>query len=360
MNDGLPERVANIKKWLAQCIELNLVFSADPATQAFCLARLQQLCHSDLLEQKVSSELAGRHWRPPYRLLFILSEKDPLATMEGFLVAYLIGSRMRIKARDSLNWLMLLRRELGLSADNCEIYDWQSDSQDDVKLLQDIDTVLLAGGEALIRHYRMMTPVHIRLIELGPKLSGIALFGQRLPPLDTILTDACLFLQQVCSSPRFIVVEDKTAAEQLYHQLQQHLDRLPLLAESDRLVQLTKARELAMHYIVQPDLGKISYSQRSGWGVTLSHSFSPELWLPKGFQIVIGSIEKNLEQAERRWPGRLQTLGYWGKQTCPQVGSFTRYCPIGSMHARPLLAPHDGFFMLSALVRFIHREDYLS
>lgn len=359
MKKALPERVVEIKQWLARCIELNLTFSTDPATQAFCLARLQQLCHSDLLEKKISNELAGRHWRPPHRLLFILSEKDPLATMEGFLVAYLIGSRMRIKARDSLNWLMVLRQELGLSTDECEIYDWQSDNQDDAKLLLDIDTVLLAGGEALINHYRMITPAHIRLIELGPKLSGMAIFGQRLPPIDAILTDGSLFLQQVCSSPRFIVVEDKTVAEQLYHQLQQHLDRLPLLAENHRLLQLAKARELEMHYILHPQQGKIIYSPLSGWGVTLSHSFSPEFWLPKGFQIVIGPIEHILKQAEQRWPGRLQTLGFWGKRTCPPMGSFTRYCPIGTMHARSLLAPHDGFFMLPALVRFIHREDYL-
>ncbi|WP_159566228.1 acyl-CoA reductase [Budvicia diplopodorum] len=358
MSSQLAERVAKIKQWIGQCAESYFQFSADPETQAFCLARLRQLSSSDLLEQKVANELADHIWRPPHRLLFIISEKDPLGTLEGFLVAYLIGSKMRIKARHSRDWLIWLRQELGLSADDCEIYDWQSQRQDDQRLLSGVDTVLLAGGEDLIRHYRNITPVHIRLIELGPKISGMALFGQQIPPIENIVKDTCLFLQCVCSSPRFILAEDESVAEYVYSQLQQRLDQLPPLPENQRLQQLTKSRELAMHHILQPLLGKVAYSPASGWGVTLTHSFIPAFWLPHGFQIIVGPIEQNLYQAELRWPGRLQTLGYWGKPACPQTGSFTRYCPVGTMHARSLLAPHDGFFILPSLVRFIHREDY--
>ena len=353
----MPQRLDKIKQWLGQCAQLGFQFSADPATQAFCLTRLQQLSTGDLLEQKVEKELSGRCWQPPRRLLFIISEKDPLGTMEGFLVAYLLGSKMRIKARHSLDWLILLRQELGLSANDCEIYDWQSQQQDDRQLLSGVDTVLLAGGESLIRHYRAITPVHIRLIELGPKLSAIVLFGQQLPAIDTIIKDTCLFLQQVCSSPRFILVEDENVAEQLYSQLQSRLEQLPLLPDSQRLLQLTKVRELAMRYILQPDSGKVANSH-SGWAVALTRSFSPEFWFPNGFQIIVGPVEQNLNYAEQRWPGRLQTLGYWGKPSCPEIGSFTRYCPVGRMHERSLLAPHDGFFILPSLVRFIHREDY--
>lgn len=358
MNHPLFERAAKIKQWLGKLAQLNFQFSTDPSTQAFCQARLRQLSTTDLLLQKVDGELAGCNWRPPHRLLFVISEKDPLGTLEGFLAAYLIGSKMRIKARHSRDWLIWFRQELGLSADDCEIYDWQSQQQDDRQLLTGVDTILLAGGEALICHYRAIVPAHIRLIELGPKLSAIALFGQQIPPIDAIIQDTCLFLQRVCSSPRFILVEDNSIAEQLYIQLKSMLDQLPSLSENQRLLQLSKARELAIHNILQPDSSKLTHSQTSGWGVSLMHHFSPELWLPNGFHIVVGPISQNLNQAERRWPGRLQTLGYWGKSHSPQTGSFTRYCPIGTMHARPLLAPHDGFFILPSLVRFIHRENY--
>lgn len=358
MKPQLPERLLKIRSWIASCIQSEMQFSSDPATQQFCLSRLHLWCSTDLPEQKIERELAGKSWRPPGRLLLVISEKYPLGTLEGFLAAYLIGSRMRIKARHSRPWLESLRQALDLSDDECQISDWQSHQQSDEQLLQGVDTVLLAGGEALIHHYRKITPAHIRLIELGPKISGMAILGHQLPPMEKILTDVCLFLQQVCSSPRFILLDSELAAEQLYQQLQHVLDRLPRLAEDERIAQLAKARELTMYQKLTSDWGKIDYSESSGWGVTLSRHFSPELWLPKGFQLIVSPVDISLSDAQSRWPGRLQTLGYWGDISDLQHGGFTRYCPIGRMHDRSLLAPHDGFFILQSLVYFIDKDDY--
>ncbi|QBH98532.1 acyl-CoA synthetase [Limnobaculum zhutongyuii] len=358
MKQQSPERLIKVRAWIASCIRSEMQFSSDPATQQFCLSRLHLWCSTDLLEQKIERELAGRNWRPPDRLLLVISEKDPLGTLEGFLAAYLIGSRMRIKARHSRGWLESLRQALDLSDDECQISDWPSHQQSDEQLLQGIDTILLAGGEALIQHYRKITPAHIRLIELGPKISGMAILGHQLPPVEKILTDVCLFLQQVCSSPRFILLDSEQAAEQLYQQLHHALDELPRLAEDERIAQLAKVRELAMYQKLTPDWGKIDYSKSSGWGVTLSRQFSPELWLPKGFQLILSPVDVSLSNAESRWPGRLQTLGYWGDISDFQQSSFTRYCPIGRMHDRSLLAPHDGFFILQSLVSFIDKDDY--
>ncbi|MCD1125719.1 acyl-CoA synthetase [Jinshanibacter sp. LJY008] len=358
MKQPLTERLVKVRAWIASCIGSGMQFSSDPATQQFCLSRLHLWCSTDLPEQKIERELGERNWRPPERLLLVISEKDPLGTLEGFLATYLIGSSMRIKARNSRVWLESLRQALGLSSDECQISDWQSHQQSDEQLLQGIDTVLLAGGEALIHHYRKITPAHIRLIELGPKISGMAILGHQLPPVDKILTDVCLFLQQVCSSPRFILLDDEQAAEQLYQQLQHVLDRLPRLAEEERITQLAKARELAMYQTLVPDWGKINYSESSGWGVTLSRHFTPELWLSKGFQLILSPVDISLSNVESRWPGRLQTLGYWGDISNFQYGGFTRYCSIGRMHDRSLLAPHDGFFILQSLVSFIDKDDY--
>lgn len=339
-------------------MQSDIQFSTDPATQQFCLSRLNLWCTSNLPEQKIQQELEGRCWRPPHRLLLVISEKDPLGTLEGFLAAYLIGSHMRIKARDSRDWLVSLRHELGLSEEECEIEDWQSHQQNDRRLLQGVDAVLLAGGEALIKHYREITPAHIRLIELGPKMSGIAISGRSQPSVEDIITDTCLFLQQVCSSPRFILLDDEQVAAKLYRQLQQSLDTLPQLPESDRIVQLSKSRELTMFYAINPSAGKVDYSEISGWGITFSRHFNPELWLPKGFQLILSPINTSLSDAQSRWPGRLQTLGYAGDISLFESYRFTRYCPIGRMHYRSLLAPHDGFFILQSLVSFIDKEDY--
>ena len=356
MNDDIQARLLKVKDWLKSIALGGWLFSDDPNTQAFCLSRIATLASSDLLERKLNNELGKRVWRPPYRLLLVISETDPLGTLEGFLAAYLIGCRIRIKARDSLPLLEALRQALSLSETECEIANWQSHDQDDARLLDGIDTVLLAGGDSLIRHYRAVAPAHVRLVELGPKLSSMAILGDDLPPVDLILTDVCLFLQGVCSSPRFIVVEKKRTAERLFDEIALRLESLPRLPHDVRLGQLARARSFAFQSLLSHSPLKVSHSEASGWGMTLSEAFSPELWFPWGISIVLGNIDSHLEQAQSRWYGQLQTLGYWGTKSALRYGGFTRYCPIGQMHMRSALAPRDGVFTLAALVTFIDEE----
>lgn len=211
----------------------------------------------------------------------VISETDPLGTLEGFLAAYLIGCRIRIKARDSLPLLETLRQTLGLSESECEIENWNSQNQDDARLLKGVDVALLAGGDSLIRHYRSVAPSYIRLVELGPKLSAMAILGDEPPPLDRLLADICLFLQGVCSSPRFIAIEKKRTAERLFTLLASRLDALPPLPDDIRLGQLAKVRTLSMQSLLSSDCFKIVHSEASGWTVTLSTGLSPEVWLPK-------------------------------------------------------------------------------
>lgn len=356
MNDGLLTRLLNVKAWLKGVADGGWLFSDDPDTQAFCLSRIATLASSDLLERKLKGELGDRHWRPPYRLLLVVSETDPLGTLEGFLAAYLIGCWIRVKARNSLPLLESLRSALELNESECEIADWQSQSQDDARLLDGVDVALLAGGDALIRHYRAVAPAHVRLVELGPKLSAMAVWGNDLPPIDLILTDVCLFLQGVCSSPRFIVLENRRVAERLFDELALRLDSLPRLPNDVRLEQLVRARSLAFQSLLSGSPLKVGHSEASGWGMTLSEELSPELWFSKGISMVYGDVERHLEQAHRRWFGQLQTLGYWGTKSALRDGGFTRYCPIGRMHMRSALAPRDGVFTLAALVTFIDEE----
>ncbi|WP_261832755.1 acyl-CoA reductase [Leminorella grimontii] len=357
MNDELQARLVKVKRWLKSVEFSDWLFSNDPDTQAFCRSRIAKLSSSDWLERKLCGELGDRTWREPYRLLLVISETDPLGTLEGFLAAYLIGSRIRIKARGSLPLLEALRQALDLSESECEIADWQSQSQDDARLLDGVDVVLLAGGDLLIRHYRAVAPAHVRLVELGPKLSAMAILGDALPPVSHILTDVCLFLQGVCSSPRFIVVEKQRMAERLFDELASRLDALPRLPDDVRLGQLAKAKALYFQSLLSGGMFKVSHSEASGWGVTLSGELSPDIWLPTGISIVYGDVGRHLEQAHDRWFGQLQTLGYWGTESALRYGGFTRYCPVGKMHMRSALAPRDGVFTLAALVTFIDEEN---
>jgi hypothetical protein len=357
MQEAVAERIRRAKACIAESVA-SWRFSDDPATQAFCRSRLEALCHSDGMERQYAHELGGRSWRPPRRLLLVISETDPLGTLEGFLAAYLVGAPMRIKARLTRPWLQALRQTLGLTEEVCEIADWPSGGQDDERLLRDVDVALLAGGEELIRHYRAVAPVSVRLVELGPKTSAMAIFGEDLPPPEAIVRDFALFLQGVCSSPRVVLVERAATARRLFDQLREQLDSMPVLPEEMRLLQMVTASQWEMRATLSSGLNELHYCPDSGWGVTLQDVFAPEQWLPRSIPLVCGDIREMMRQARHRWPGRLQTLGVQGE---PQGfrgddAGFTRLCKIGNMHARSALAPHDGFFVLGALVFFIDDE----
>ena len=358
MNPLIEARITRIQRCLADCVTESWQFSLDAATQAFCLARLSEISHSSVLQEKFERELGDKSWRAPTRLLIVVSESDPLGTLEALLAAYLIGSKIRIKTRISTQWLQIIRQRLDLNEDECQILEWDSQHQDDTQILDGIDTILLAGGDALIRHYRQVTPSHIKLIELGPKISGMAIAGTSLPDIDLLLRDFYLFQQQVCSSPRFILLENAESAAELYQQLSARLDALSVLPDALRLQQMAQYQSLKLTEALNPTEFSARYSKTTGWGITYQTQFNPSTWLPAGFQLVVAPIEESLTLAQSQWVGQLQTLGYHGslRHLPLHHHSFTRYCPIGSMLLRPMSAAHDGFFMLSALVYFINQE----
>ncbi|WP_109408271.1 acyl-CoA reductase [Proteus genomosp. 4] len=358
MIEAILVRLANIKLCLIHCLNENWLFSDDVLTQKFCLERLKQWAYSDVLAQKVANELGNKNWRAPNKLLIVVSEKDPLGTLEALLAGYLIGSPIRIKARLSTQWLYPLRTYLGLNENQCEILNWSSENQNDELVLEGIEAILLAGGDALIQHYRQITPAHIKLIELGPKISGMAILGDSLPDISLVLNDVCLFRQQVCSSPRFILLENKTCAEQLYQQLSIALPSLSPLPDDLKLQQMAQAHEYSLSRERLNNEKPTHYDAKSGWAVTYHTQFRPQYWLNFGFQLIVGSVDHHLQLAQKEWFARLQTLAYHGDLSSLSLQNycFTRYCPIGTMHSRPMTATHDGFFILAALVFFVNKE----
>ena len=360
MMTELPERIQKLSAGLRH---LARVFTAeqlhpDPATGRFCLEQLRRLASVDELEAKVAGELAHGPWEPLGRLLIIISENDALGTLQGFAAAYLTGNAMRVKAALSAPLLLALRDVLGLPPDQCDIASWSGRDTADEDLLGDADAVLAAGSDALIRRVRSLAPSRIRLVEFGPKLS-VAAVGHNdgndaalAGCVDALLRDVSLFRQDVCSSPGFIMA-DETVAEKLAARLEERLPSLPALPQHDRLRQYAKGEELKLRHKLRLS-GRVVLHPGNGWGLTVSRGITPDLWLPKGFQICVGPLDELFSAARALWPGQLQTLGVAG--TVPPATGFSRICPLGSMHERPLTAPHDGLFELSALVKFVSDE----
>ncbi len=334
-----------------------LFAEAGPATRAHCHQAMAALCDAKVLQAKLDSELGDRSWRALGRLLVVVSENDLLGTSMAMIGACLTGNELLVKARRTQRLVSELKQALDLSDAQCRVVDWSSSEQDDRALLSEVDGVLLAGGESLIAHYRRVTPVGVRLIEYGPKLS-CALIGQAQPLGQTVaalLADMSLFAQSVCSSPSFVLVEGEALAEEVYRQALAGLAALDPLDYPERLAQFSRCQELQLRSRMArkgSDEGRMHVDADSGWGVTLSREFDPNRWLPKGLAIISGPLEQLLPMVARRYRHRLQSAGVHGLSDAARsaMSGFTRVCAIGQMHRRAPLEPHDGMLELCNLV----------
>jgi len=304
----------------------------------FCRERLAEAAR--LLPEKLAREVGDRPHRPLGRVLLVIAEHDVIGTVAGVVGALATGNRVRCKARTTRQLVESLAR--ALDAD-CEILDWDSRTQDDAAVLAGVDGVVLAGGDELIRHYRRVTPPGVRLIEFGPKLSCAAIGpGADLArTADALVHDVTLFDQGVCSSPQWILADDEAIVPLLR-------DRLASCARLDgdsRLLQYARAEALRLRGI------PVVFDPATGWGITIGRSLDDRL--PRGFAVVLG-VADQLAALAQRYPHMLQVIGTAGH--VPEAPRFTHRCPIGRMHHRSVLAPHDGVFELAQLVVFTSEE----
>ena len=338
-----------LRPWLDQLPVL--LSDVDPDTAAFCVQSLRRICDEDLLARKLESELGHRTWVPLGRVLVVVSENDIFGACLALLGACLTGNAVRIKARHTRRLLASLCD--ALAVDNCELLDWNSLDQDDAAVLAGIDAVLIAGGDDVICHYRRIAPAHVRLVEWGPKMSAAAVGRDANPAdrdaVDRLVADVSLFGQRVCSAPQLIVV-DPGPAEALFTALEERLSSIASMNREERLAQHVRASQLELLGRIR-GVARVSLDRTTGWGVTLSHSPAPEMRLYRGFALVVGDLPTVLAQLATQYRRRLQTLGVWGFEG--QVSGFTRICPIGRMHARSPLEPHDGVLELPTLVDFV-------
>lgn len=325
---------------------------ADPATTAFCRRRLAMLANEAALSAKLASDLGERPWRPLGHVLAVASENDHMGVVAALVAAALTGNRLTLKCRAGLAALLALRDALGWDESACRIADWDSQEQNDGELLAGIDGIVLAGSEALIRHYRQAAAPRVRLIEYGPQMSAAciaawpATAAEQAACVDALVRDTTLFLQNVCSSPQFVLVPDEAAARDLFAALAARLASLPVLPEEIRLQQASKAQELRLLARLGGAVD-VAFDATTGWAVTRSPA-DPADWLARGFRLIVGGPE-TLRDA---FPP-LQNLGVWPSPAARLAEAALHCCRLGRMHERPLTAPHDGHWELAQWVRFV-------
>ena len=327
---------------------------ADAATAEFCRQRIRMLADEQVLAAKLQADLGERPWRPLGHVLAVISENDHLGVIAALVAAALTGNRLTLKSRSSQPALQALRDALGWNTDVCRIADWDSQAQSDAELLAGIDAVLMAGSDDLIRHYRQVTAPGVRLIEYGPQMSGACIAewpastAAQADCIDALVRDTSLFMQNVCSSPQFVLVPDQATAQAVFAALAARLASLPPLPEDIRLRQSLKARELALLARLGEAV-KLEVNAETGWGVSIS-AMDTANWLPRGFRLIV---------AGSAMPAPiLQTFGIWPAPDAvsaefPDDVPIYHRCRLGRMHERPLTAPHDGQWELAQWVRFI-------
>jgi hypothetical protein len=312
------------------------------------------LARSEVLQAKLSQEL-GDHdlaWQPLGHVLAVVTEGDHLGVVAAMVAAALTGNRLTLKARHHLGSLQALRDALGWTPEQCRIADWDSAGQDDGAWLAGVDGVVLAGSEALIRHYRQVVRPGVRLIEYGPRLSAALLCtwpedtAEQARCVDALVRDTVLFAQGVCSSPQGVWVPDQAAARALHEALASRLDALPPLPEATRLAQWPEVQALALRHRLTGG-APVAWSAQTGWtSAILEPEDASPTW--RGFRIRVGGWV-----ALNRLPAMPQTLGLWPAAAArPAQARAFHSCAWGRMHERPLLAPHDGQWELT---QWVHR-----
>lgn len=330
--------------------------AGDAATAGFCRQRIGMLADEALLAAKLQSDLGGRTWQPLGHVLAVISENDHLGVVAALVAAALTGNRLTLKSRSGLAALQVVRDALGWDDEACRIADWDSWAQCDAELLCGVDAILMAGSADLIRHYRQIAVPGQRLIEYGPQMSGVGITdwpasaALQAECIDALVRDTTLFMQNVCSSPQFVLVPDAATAEAVFAALSARLAGLPPLPEDVRFMQSLRARELTL-------LGRLGAAVRltlnaeTGWSVAIASADAAH-WLPRGFRIVVGDALR----PERIFP-LLQTYGVWPAAAGVPAAAAHHRCRLGRMHERPLNAPHDGQWELAQWVRFVSCDE---
>ena len=332
---------------------------ADPETTHFCRQRLDAFADEAVLTAKLTSDLGNRPWRPLGHVLAVISENDHLGVVAALVAAALTGNRLTLKSRTGRAALESLRNALAWDETACRIADWDSRAQNDDAVLDGVDAIVAAGSASLIHHYRRTAVPSVRLIEYGPQMSAayVAVWPdsatEQTACVDALVRDTTLFLQNVCSSPQFVLVPDKAIARALFSALAARLSTLPPLPEEIRLQQSIKAQELRMLARLEKagEADELAIDTDTGWAVAYAPADS-SLWMPRGFRLVIGNVG-NIDTLRKNFPP-LQTLGIWPSPgNRPEEETALHCCRLGRMHERPATAPHDGQLELAQWVRFV-------
>ena len=262
----------------------------------------------------------------------------------------------------------------GVVASSIAAIDYSSSQTDVIETLKNqMDAIVVWGGEQAVQAYRFGAPARSRLIVFGPKLSFAVVTAEGMKAsgperiAEQIAKEIVIWDQQACTAPQSCYVEGEENARLLMEALPAAMARLqkqypPGGAARDAAVEIRKARGVAE---VREALGE-GLLRDSGFG-NLDFTFlmdkSLELEpspLNRTLRVVpyhnLSDVMANLEGLR----GYLQTVGLeagvgeWSSlvDRFSLLGAL-RVLPLGTMSGGEIDDPHDGLYDLPQYLNLV-------
>jgi phenylacetate-coenzyme A ligase PaaK-like adenylate-forming protein len=321
-----------------------------------------------------------KQWQPVGVMLHVLAGNVFLGGL-GSLVEGLITGNVTILKMASAErvFLPLFVESLlehdkdGIVSKSIAVIDYSSSQNEVVQTFKnEVDGIVVWGGEEAVRGYRDSLPARTRLIVFGPKLSlalithsGLAAEGVDLVA-SQLADELAIWDQNACTAPQTCYVEGDANADQLIEALATALERkqreLPIgEVDLQTAIEIRKIRTLEEGAEIR-GVGKIKASSpRMEWTVWKGRELALETSpLNRSLSIVPYSNSEDILGELRKLRGYIQTVGlvadaeeHWAIQKSLMAEGAVRILPIGRMAGGQIDDPHDGAYDLPQYLNLV-------
>lgn len=370
--------------------ELPEVTGFSPEMIALGMAELTWTLDPNVLRKKVATEIteklrhdvgSGRSisWQPLGVVLHVLSGNVFLVGVGSLVEGLLTGNVTILKmASEEKVFLPKLLRSLeacdpeGVVRRSIALVDYSSSQKDVIAAFKNqVDGLVVWGGEAAVRAYRDDLPARTKLVVFGPKLSLSVVTGEGIETLgmshvaSRLADEISIWDQNACTAPQLCYVEAPHApaiVEALASALARKEETLPAgPADTNTAVEIQKLRgvfdirEARGHGLVRTSPGNVNWTVFLDEDPTIDAS--P---LHRTIRIVpytdLGSVVNECAHVR----GYLQTVGLAAgprerfvlAEKMEAAGAL-RVLDLGSMSGGEVDDPHDGAYDLSQLGHFV-------
>ncbi len=387
--DKLPEITGFSRPMIEEALK-HVQFMLDPET-------LRKKLETELVGYPRLGELKDQpgkreyFWSPLGVCLHVISGNVFLAGLGSFIEGVLTSnmSLLKMSSQETFFLPLFLKSlkevdEEGVLSASVAAFNYSSSQKEVLDTLKNqVDGLVVWGGDEAISAYRNGTPARTRMIEFGPKLSLAYISKNTLKtPVELaqkIADDLSIWDQQACTAPQMIYCESPELAKNLIDALTVELDHLqktrPLgEVDSQSAVEIQKLRSIAelemamgIGYYKAP-LNDLHYTL---WGTQKTEIESSPLY--RTLRIVMSADLETFKKEASQFRGHLQTLGlechpeeYESYRSQFLGTGIVRIMPLGQMAGGAIDDPHDGQYDLRQLMnlsfcyRPVHQVNYQS